>query len=409
LIDQDSGASRVEEPDPFRRIVWSLATAETIIWAALFYSFPALLLTWEHDLGWTKTELTGAFTLALIVAAVMAPVAGRIIDRGFGRVIFVGSTVGGAVALVVLSTVTELWQFYLVWFVIGLMMAGALYEPCFAILTRSMGPRARRAITVVTLIAGFAGTVSFPSAHLLVGLIGWRGTVLVFAAAIVVIAVPFVWYGCTCAARHGELHEPTTSPGVVAVLPVLRKPTFWFLAFAFAAIALNHAALITHLLPLLDERGADPQTAVLAASMMGPMQVAGRLAMVAAEKHVSVIGITIACFVSTVLAAMALLGAATIPLMLVIFVLLQGAGYGVTSIVRPVVTAQLLGRANFGVVSGLLAVPFLGAAALAPTIAAYTWGVGGYQWVIWLAGAATLIGLILFVGAVMAGRAVRRA
>jgi MFS family permease len=408
LTDGAAGSPGLEQPDPFRRIVWSLAGAETIIWAGLFYSFPALLLAWERDLGWSKTELAGAFTLALIVSAFMAPVVGRLIDQGFGRLIFVSSALGGALLLVALSTVTQMWQFYAVWFLIGLMMAGALYEPCFAILTRSMGTRARRAITVVTLIAGFAGTVSFPSAHLLVSLGGWRIAVIVFAIVIAVFAVPLVWFGCTCAAKHGRLHAPRTSPRSIDVLPLLRTPTFWLLAVGFAAIALNHAALITHLLPLLDERGAHPQTAVLVASMMGPMQVAGRLAMLAAEKHVSVMGITVACFVCTMLAALALLGATSVPLLLVVFVLLQGAGYGVTSIVRPVVTAQLLGRDNFGVVSGLLAVPFLGAGALAPTLAALIWGIGGYDLVIWLVAGSTLLGLTSFLSAVAANRVARR-
>ena len=61
-------------------------------------------------------------------------------------------------------------------------------------------------------------------------------------------------------------------------------------------------------------------------------------------------------------------------MLLVMFVLLHGAGYGVTSIVRPTLIVDLLGRMNFGlVVSGLLAVTFLAATAASPTIAALAW------------------------------------
>ena len=66
----------------FRRVVWPLAIAETIIWATLYYLFPALLLEWEQDLGWSKTELAGAFTMALVVTALLAPFVGRLIDHG---------------------------------------------------------------------------------------------------------------------------------------------------------------------------------------------------------------------------------------------------------------------------------------------------------------------------------------
>ena len=87
-----------------------------------------------------------------------------------------------------MSRVTELWQFYVVWLGLGVAMSGALYEACFAILTRAMGTMAKRAITLVTLVAGLAGTVAFPSAYVLVGFVGWRGAVLTFAIAVAVVA-----------------------------------------------------------------------------------------------------------------------------------------------------------------------------------------------------------------------------
>jgi hypothetical protein len=158
-----------------RRDVMPLALAQTIIWAAMYYSFPALLPEWERDLGWSKTELSGAFTAALVVTAALAPMAGRLIDRGAARLVHPGGALAGAGLLALLSQVTELWQFYAVWLAMGVAMSVSLYEACFAIITVTIGGRARTAITTVTLVAGFAGTVSFPSAHYLAGLFGWRG------------------------------------------------------------------------------------------------------------------------------------------------------------------------------------------------------------------------------------------
>ncbi len=387
--------------DPFRRIVWPLAIAETIVWAAMFYSFPALILVWERDLGWSKTELSGALTLALVVSAVLAPVVGRLIDHGLGRFVFTGCALLGALFLALLSKVTELWQFYLVWLGIGIAMSGALYEACFAVLTRAMGTRAKRAITLVTLVAGFAGTVSFPSAFVLVNVAGWRGAVLTFAVAVAVVAVPLIWHSSGLAERGREKDVHPASPRTREALAILRSAVFWLLAVAFSMIALEHGILLTHLLPLLDERGVHGETAILAASMIGPMQVAGRLAMIAAEPHVSNLGIAITCYVALGIAALALLGTAVIPTLLVAFVLFQGSGYGVTSIVRPVITAELLGRRNFGVISGLLAVPFITATAAAPTIAAFVWENGGYDRVIVFAMSAAAVGLLALVCAAM--------
>jgi MFS family permease len=371
-----------------------LAIAETIVWAAMFYSFPALLLQWERDLGWSKIELSGALTLALIVSALLAPVVGRLVDHGLGRYVFTGSAVLGALLLVLLSRVTTLWQFYAIWLALGVAMSGSLYEACFAVLTRAMGADAKKAITLVALVAGFAGTVSFPSAHALAAIVGWRGAVLTFAIAVAFVAVPLIWFACRTAEDNGKTRAPSTSAKAGDVLRIFRRATFWLLAVSFAMIAFDHSILLTHLLPILDERDIHSEAAILAASMIGPMQVAGRLAMMAAERHVSTLFIFAACFVAMSISALSLLGAGTTPVLLVTFVLFQGAGYGVTSIMRPVVIAEFLGREDFGVIAGMLAIPFLTATAAAPTIAALVWEKGGYDWVIWLAFAAAVVGLL---------------
>ena len=98
-----------------------------------------------------------------------------------------------------------------------------------------------------------------------------------------------------------------------------------------------------------------------------------------------------------------------VPVLIVSFVVLHGAGYGVTSIVRPVTTAEFLGRKNFGLIAGLLAVPFLGAGAASPTIAALVWEQVGYDGVIWLAATASIVGLVsLLIAAMIVGQAMRK-
>src|SRR3546814_1371338 len=86
---------------------------------------------------------------------------------------------------------------------------------------------------------------------------------------------------------------------------------------------------------MLDERGIPQGMAVFAAAMIGPMQVAGRLAMMAVERHISNRGISIACFAAVALATVSLMTASLVPMMLVLFVILQGSGHGVTSIMKP--------------------------------------------------------------------------
>lgn len=383
----------------FHKVVWPLAIGETIVWAGLYYAFPALLLQWEADPGWSKAELTGAFTLSVLVSALLAPFSGRVIDRALGPHMFAGSAAAGAVLLLMLTQVTQLWQFYGVWTAIGVVMAGCLYEPCFALLTRTMGLRARRAITAVSLVAGLAGTVSFPAAHYLSLALGWRGAVMVFAAVILLVAVPLMWFAASLAERSGGHEAPHSSLKASAAARVAARPAFWALALGFAMLALNHGMMLTHTLPLLNERGFDPALAVLAISCIGPMQVIGRIVMMSVEHRVSSMAIAIACQVSLALAALFLMGAAAVPLLLAPFVMLQGAGNGVTSIIRPVLTAELLGRTDFGVISGLTALIYISGFALGPSIGSLLWHAGGYNTMLTAAMAMAGTGIVLLASA----------
>ncbi len=383
----------------FHRIVWPLAIAQIFMWASLYYLFPALLLVWEEDLGWSKTELSGAFTLALFVSAVFSPGVGRIIDRGYGGRILTASAITGSLLLALLAMVTELWQFYAVWLLIGMAMSGGLYEACFAVLTRAMGKRVKQAITIVTLVAGFAGTLAFPGTHALVKIFGWRLTVLCFAAALIFIAAPLIWFGCRLLELSNQRHTVIPAHEATQTLSVFKSIKFWLLAVAYTAIALDHTVLLTHLLPLFNDRGIQREAAVFAASMIGPMQVAGRLAMVAVGHRVSALGIFIVAYISMMIAGLFLLGSGKLPVFLAGFVLFQGAGFGVMSIMRPVMTAEIFGRINFGLISGALATPYLGAAAAAPTIAALIYWVRGYDWVILFAIGTSGLGLVSLLAA----------
>ena len=393
--DRGTNPPPLERAGLFWRMTLPLALAETIVWAAYYYAFPAMLLIWERDLGWSKTELSGAFTLALVISALLAPVAGRLIDRGHGTLLFVGSTVFAACLLAALSAVTTLWQFYLIWIGLGAAMAGSLYEACFAVVTRAFGSAARQGITTIALIAGFAGTVAFPSAHLLSAWLGWRGAVLVFAAAVAFVAVPLILFACTVSDRQQPGDVPPSSLHLGSAIGVIGDVAFWRFAILFAAVAVNHGVVITHLLPILADRGVATETAVLAAAMIGPMQVAGRVAMMTLGRNASSHAIFVACLTSTALAALMLWGVGMSPVLLVGFVALQGAGYGVTSVVRPILTAEQFGKGDFGTVAGLLAIAFIGGSAAAPTIAALIWTFGGYGPVIGLALGASLVGLVM--------------
>lgn len=383
------------------RAIWLLAISQTIFWAGLYYSFPALLLHFESGLGWSKTDLTICFTAAIAASALASPLAGRLIDHGFGPYALAGAGLAGGLIMAGLSFVDTYPLFLLGWVAIGITLSACLYEPCFALVTRARGAAAKRGITLITLVAGFASTLSFPLAHAMANAGGWQTAAFGFAVLVCLVGVPLALIGGRMIEAERSDPQPSAeqSETTVPTRGFLSRPPFWLLAFAFSLMALNHGIVVNHLLPLLDERGLEPTTAVLAASMIGPMQVSGRLAMMVLERHVTSHAITIASFAAVSVASMFLLGSGAIPVMLVGYVILQGSGYGVTSIMKPVVSREILGERNFGALTGAMAVPYLAAFAFAPYAGSLLWEIGGYGLAIWTAFSATAIGLLLYLAA----------
>ncbi|MDI3324299.1 hypothetical protein QKW35_07905 [Pontibacterium granulatum] len=58
--------------------IWLIAAAQTLLWDALYYLFPAMLLQWEEHYSRSRAELTLALGLAVVVSAMFAPLAGLV-------------------------------------------------------------------------------------------------------------------------------------------------------------------------------------------------------------------------------------------------------------------------------------------------------------------------------------------
>ena len=348
-----------------------------------------------------------AFTGAILMAAIFAPIAGRQIDRGNGPKVLTFAALIGAALVALLPFANSVWMFGAIWLGVGACLGGCLYETCFSLITRTRGDNARRDITLVTLFAGLAGTLSFPLSNAISDAYGWHSAIWTMAGLVAFVGVPLVWHATSFlekeyqkenAARDDETKE--THSSIFNIRSVLSKPAFWFIAIGFAMLGCNHGVIINHILPILTDRGLTGDAAVLAASMIGPMQVAGRLVMMAAESRVSSHAITSACFVGVACAGAALYFSAVVPALVVVFVILQGSDHGVTSIMRPVITKEILGTQNFGAISGAVAVPYLLAWAAAPVAGSLLWEAGGYDLAILVVIVSALTGLLFYRAAV---------
>jgi len=354
--------------------LWSLAVAETLSWACLFYVFPALLLRWKESLGWSISQLSIGFTLALITSAITGMFAGRIIDSGHSRKLMTFSVVIGAFLLALLPTVTVIWQFYLIWLLIGCTLAGCLYEPCFSYLTRTFQGDAKNSIIMITLMAGFASTISYLICTFVSELYSWEITIYLLSGILFLISAPLFWYGTSIRLDiTTDSGEKAASPVIGVIKPTLSSPVFWGLLVTFAAMSSNQGMIVSQIFPLLGSRDISPTSTVFFASCIGPMQVIARLILFATEsfakKNIPMMAVCLTSLIFLCLSSLALVLGGTSLIFVIVFVMFQGGPYGLFSIVRPIITADLLGRVNFGLLSSMVGIGSVWGSAFAPAIA----------------------------------------
>jgi MFS family permease len=356
--------------------VWLLAVGQTVIYAGSYYSFPALLPDLEAATGWSKATLALGPTLAFLIMASLTVFTGRLVDRGLGGEMLVWGPVLAALGVLGLGFAPTPAVWLACWALIGVAQAGCVYETLFAFLIRRMGEGARAAITKVTLVAGFAGTLAFPLGHWVGEAFGGQGGMLVFAG-VTLLAVPCNLWSVRALRRRERagIQYAATPPGTLKA--ALRRPAFWAIVACFGLFGLNHGILLTYVLVLFADRGAGAGLAATAAACIGPAQVIGRLLFMAGEARVGNARAALLALGSVVAAGVVLWLAGLAPGLIFLFALGQGAGMGLMSILRPLLIADILGRSGFGTISGAAAVGPVLASAAAPALGAVMLASGG--------------------------------
>jgi MFS family permease len=344
-------------------VVAALGTSQTLAWASSYY-LPAILADpIAAGVGLPRTWVFGAFTVALLIAAAAGPYVGRAIDRLGGRGVLMVSNLVLAAGLVVLAAATGPVSLFAAWSLLGAGMSLGLYDAAFATLARLYGHEARGPITGITLLAGFASTVSWPLSAFLEPMLGWRETCLVWAALNLVVALPINRFLLPPAPPLPTVPAHGTPAERVSWKPYREM---FLLAFVFAAGWFVTGAMASHLPGLLERAGATPFEAIAAASLVGPAQVAARAAEFVLLRRVHpLISARIAALLHPV-GAVILAGFG--PPAAMVFAILYGAGNGLLTIARGTVPLVIFGPHGYGARNGLLGAPARTAQAFAPIL-----------------------------------------
>jgi MFS family permease len=380
-------------PPDSRLVITALGIAQILAWGTSFY-FPAVFAgPIVAETGWSLGWVVGGTSIGLLVAGLISPQVGRLIDRHGGRPVLFASSLFYAAGLTGIGLAPVLPVYLAAWVLVGIGMGCGLYDAVFAALGRLYGGEARGPITNLTLFGGFSSTVCWPLSAFMIEHAGWRAACFIYAALHIAVALPMQMAAIRGTTKSAAL-AARGEPAVAGAPAGMANET---VVFALLALVLSLAAgigsiVVVHLMILLQARGVDFAVAVSLGTLFGPAQVGARVVerLFGARYHPiwTMVG---SCALMAV--GLALL-AGRFPI-LILVILLYGAGYGVSWIGRGTLPLALFGPARFPRLMGKLAFPSLIVQALAPSAGALMIEASGADATIGVLTALALVNVLL--------------
>lgn len=343
-------------------VIIELGSAQTIAWASSYYLPAILAAPIARDLGLAPTYVFAALSGALVISGLLGPRVGHAIDTFGGRSLLAVSNLVFAAGLLLLSVAYGVAVLITAWILLGIGMGMGLYEAAFATLARIYGANARRTITGITLIAGFASTLGWPLTTWLASEYGWRAACQLWAVIHIGLALPLN-LSLPRAAPLDRDARPSTGASRQSGR---QSETFamMLLAYMFAAASFVSSGVSAILPTMLVAFGATPAQALLAGALVGPAQVGARLLEAGwLGRFHPLLSARLAMLMNPI-GVLALVAGG--PLLAPAFAVLYGAGNGIITIARGTLPLALFGPVGFGRRVGMISLPSRATGAFAP-------------------------------------------
>ena len=341
-----------------------------------------------REFGWSRTAVAGAVSLGGLLAALVSPLIGPLLDRRGSRLVLCLAVLVNGMALLLLSLTPVLLVFYLLFCIARMNWAGPFELGIYGALSNWFVARRTVASSVATL-AQMAGLVAMPLiAQFAISHDGWRAGWIALGTVTLIVGFVPVWlflvrrpedlgllpdHATPMASSERATTHPLAEPGF-SRRQAMRTRGFWLLMLYTVMIYPVQAGVSLHQAPHLVQRGLDPITAAFVVSSFSLMSGAA----------------TIACGflprrwpIRYPLATAGLLAAAATLLMPGIngaaegytAVGLFGFGIGAMLTLLPVAWGDYFGRANYGAIRGIALSMQVLAQAVGPLLsgALYDW------------------------------------
>lgn len=317
-----------------------------------FYGLPFFYDFWVRDFGWTRATITSGNAFGKIVIGLFAFFAGWVIDRfGPRRVMMAGVMMGG-IALIGLSRVTSLWQYYFFYLfnAMGYMCGGPL--PNQVLISRWFSSTRGKAMGIAYLGIGIGGMLVPQIAKKLNIAFGWHDAMMLLGIIMILVAFPMILF--VKDNPENTVHEVKPKAPKISLGNILKGLPFYLLLIgsicsigAVSGTSQNLKLFFSIDLKFTQEHSANIISLILAASIIGRLLM-GWLADKIPKKYVMIIIYTL------VAGSIPLLYLASSPGIIYIFAFIFGIGLGGDYMIIPLMAAEMFGVKVMGRIMGLI-------------------------------------------------------
>lgn len=359
------------------------------------FAFGALglfMIPLQEEFGWSRTQISLALTSFTVALAFSIPYIGKLVDQYGSRKILLPSYFVFAVLLAMIPIfVNQLWVLFVLFALIGSLGAGANALPYLRTISAWFDRRRALALGIAMGGSGMGYVYVPPAVQYMIDTHGWRSAYFMLAAVTLVVAVPLIYFVLREAPATKDVQDfdelcHNTSTGTFAshipMLQLLKQPLLWQLFIIFCLLSFTLYGVMSHLVPMLRDRGMSATNAALVQSTLGLALVASRVLIGYIMDRIFAPWVAVACFLLSAV-GVGLLAVGAIDSLAFVAAVCIGISMGAEIDMLAFLTGRYFGVENFGQVYGILFTSFLIGTSLGPVAYGMVYeSSGSYLWVL---------------------------